>query len=100
MWRESDERARSSDPSTVRPRSLVTRAVTQFALSGIAAVLLLGFTGVYLLRHTARAEAIKGAKQVTALAAHGVAEPNIRPVLAEGNRAAIAQLDRVVKRGL
>jgi signal transduction histidine kinase len=97
MWRESDERARSSDIPAARTRSLVTRAVTQFALSGIAALLLLGFAGVYLLRHTARAEAIKGAKQVTALAAHGVAEPNIRPGLSQGNRAAIASLDRAVR---
>ena len=76
------------------------RGVAQFALSGIAALVLLGFAGVYLLRHTGQAEAIRNAKQVTAVAGHGIVEPNITAGLERGEPAAIARLDRVVRRGV
>ncbi|MDX6485119.1 MAG: two-component system, NarL family, sensor kinase, partial [Gaiellaceae bacterium] len=78
----------------------VTRGVAQFALSGIAALVLLGSVGVYELRHTGQAEAIRNAKQVTAVAARGVAEPNITAGLASGAPSAIARLDRVVHAGI
>jgi two-component system, NarL family, sensor kinase len=76
------------------------RSVAQFALSGIAALVLLGFAGVYLLRHTGETEAIRNAKQVTAVAGHGIVEPNITAGLARGEPAAIARLDRVVHRNV
>lgn len=83
-----------------RFRGDVGRGVAQFALSGILALVLLGFAGVYLLRHTGQAEAIRNAKQVTAVAGHGIVEPNISPGLERGDPAAIARLDRVVHRGV
>ncbi len=76
------------------------RGVAQFALSGIAALVLLGFAGVYLLRHTGQTEAIRNAKQVTAVAGHGIIEPNITAGLARGAPSAIARLDRVVHRNV
>jgi two-component system, NarL family, sensor kinase len=75
----------------------VGRAVAQFAASGLLALILLGGAGVYLLRETGRSEAIRNAKQVTALAARSLVEPNIAPGLASGSPAAIARLDRVVR---
>ena len=56
----------------------------------------LGAAGVYLLFQTGRSEAIRNAKEVTALAAHGVVEPNITQALMRGDPAAIARLDRSV----
>ena len=58
------------------PGGEVGRAVAQFAASGLLALVLLGAAGVYLLRETGRDEAIRNAKQVTALAAHSLVEPN------------------------
>jgi two-component system NarL family sensor kinase len=78
----------------------VARAVAQFALSGLLALVVLGFAGVYLLRHKGQSEAIRNAKQVTAVAGYGIVEPNVTVGLARGERAAIARLDRVVRRGI
>ena len=75
----------------------VGRAVAQFAGSGLLALILLGAAGVYLLRETGRSEAIRNAKQVTALGAHAVVEPNLTPGLLRGEPAAIARLDRTVR---
>ncbi len=74
--------------------------VAQFALSGIAALILLGAAGVYLLRHIGQSEAIRNSKQVAELAGHGIVEPDLTPALLRGDPAAIARLDRVVKHGI
>jgi hypothetical protein len=79
------------------PGGEVGRAVAQFAASGLLALILLGAAGVYLLRETGRGEAIRNAKQVTALAAHSLVEPNLSPGLLRGDPAAIRRLDRVVR---
>src|SRR5689334_4087456 len=74
----------------------IRRAVVQFAVSGLAALILLAAAAVYELRQTGRSEAIRNAKEVTSLAAHGVVEPNLSRGLDRGSPAAIAQLDRAV----
>jgi signal transduction histidine kinase len=79
------------------PGGEVGRAVAQFAASGLLALILLGAAGVYLLRETGRGEAIRNAKQVTALAAHSLVERNVTPGLLRGDPAAVARLDRVVR---
>jgi signal transduction histidine kinase len=79
------------------PGGVVGRAVAQFAASGLLALVLLGAAGVYLLRETGRDEAIRNAKQVTALAAHSIVEPNLTPGLLRADPAAVARLDRVVR---
>jgi signal transduction histidine kinase len=84
-------------PERGRPQASVRRAVAHFALSGIAALLLLGAAGVYLLSTIGRAEAIRNAKQVTQLAGHAVIEPNLGPGLERGDPAAIARLDVAVR---
>lgn len=76
------------------------RVVLQYALSGVAALILLGGAGVYLLRNVGRDEAIRNARQVAELAGRGVVEPALTPALMRGEPAAIAGLDRVVRQGI
>jgi signal transduction histidine kinase len=74
----------------------VTAAVLQFALSGLLAVLVLGFVAVQVLRHTGRGEATRNAKEVTQLAGRSIVEPAITPGVLAGDRRDLARLDRVV----
>ncbi|MFL5968364.1 MAG: sensor histidine kinase [Gaiellaceae bacterium] len=85
---------RTTDASDFR------RVVLQYALSGLAALILLGAAGVYLLRNVGRDEAIRNARQVAVLAGRGVVEPALTPGLLHGDPAEIARLDRVVRRGV
>lgn len=74
----------------------IAAAVLQFAITGTAVVLLLGFVAVELLRHTGTTEAINDAKRVTRLAGPGIVAPNVTPGLVRGDPRAIAAMDRVV----
>jgi signal transduction histidine kinase len=76
------------------------RVVLQYALSGVAALILLGAAGVYLLQHVGRDEAIRNARDDAELAARGVVQPALTPGLLRGDPAEIARLDRVVRRGI
>jgi signal transduction histidine kinase len=73
------------------------RAVIQFSVTGMLAVLLLGVIAVTLLRHTGTTEAIRSSKQLTQLAGDGVVAPYITPALLRRDPAAIARLDAVVR---
>jgi signal transduction histidine kinase len=70
----------------------------RFALTGLLAVLLIGVVGFVLVRHSATASAIRQAKEVTALAGRGIAQPLLTPRLLAGDRAALRRLDRAVHR--
>src|SRR5437763_11881600 len=72
-------------------------AVLQFALSGLAIVVLLGVAGVELLRHAGSAEALRDAKNNTRIAARGVAEPNLTAGVMRGDPAALARFDRIMR---
>jgi two-component system NarL family sensor kinase len=94
-------------PTPRRPRrwrrrgsNSVAAAVVQFAVTGTLALLLLGFVAVTLLRNTGTSEAIRDARQTTRLAGDGVVAPNITPALERGDPAAIAAMDRVVRRAV
>jgi signal transduction histidine kinase len=88
--------AADSPPS--RRRTYGTRtAVLQFALSGLAIVVLLGLAGVELLRHAGNTEALRDAKNNTRIAAVGVAEPNLTPALLRGDPLALARFDRIMR---
>jgi len=76
------------------------RVVLQYALSGLAALILLATAGVYLLRDVGRDEAVGNARKVAELAGRGVVEPALTPGLMRGDTAAIARLDRLVDRVL
>ncbi len=92
-----DAASGSSDPRTGSAQS-VTKAVVQFAATGMAAVALLGFAGVRILQHTGESEAIRDAKHETQLAGDGIVAPILRPGLLAGQPAAIAALDGIVRR--
>jgi signal transduction histidine kinase len=76
----------------------IASAVAQFAVTGLAAVALLGFVAVQVLQRTGRTEAIRDAKRETALAGQGIVQPAITRSLLAGMPAAISQMDRVVHR--
>jgi two-component system, NarL family, sensor kinase len=73
-------------------------AVARYALSGFAALVLLAGAGVYLLEHIGRAEAIRHAKELTALAGLDVAAQDVTPALERGDGAAIGKMDVAVRR--
>ncbi|HJU35919.1 MAG TPA: sensor histidine kinase [Gaiellaceae bacterium] len=81
-----------------RSRTGLGWAVARYALSGFAALVLLGGVGVYLLERIGHSEAIRHAKQLAALAGHGVAEQHLTPALERGDPAAIRDMDGAVRR--
>lgn len=91
-WR----RRRGHDPSRGSAQS-VGKAVVEFAVTGMAAVALLGFASVRILQHTGETEAIRDAKHETQLAGNGIVAPELRAGLLRGEPAAIAAVDRVVR---
>jgi signal transduction histidine kinase len=76
------------------------RVVLQYALSGVLALILLAAAGVYLLHNVGRDEAIRNARENAELAARGVVEPVLTAGVLRGEPAALARLDRVVRRGI
>jgi signal transduction histidine kinase len=73
-------------------------AVARYAFSGFAALVVLAAAGVYLLERIGRSEAIRDAKQVTALAGRGVVERELTPALERGDPAAVSRMDAAVRR--
>ena len=61
-------------------------------------MLVLGFIGVQVLRGTGRAEAVRDAKQVTALAGDGIVAPYLTPRLLNGRSGAERRLAGIVQR--
>jgi two-component system NarL family sensor kinase len=74
----------------------VARAVTQFALSGLLVVVLLGLVGTYVLQGRGRAEAIRNARDQTELAGEAVIAPNLEPGIERGDPVALRRLDEIV----
>jgi hypothetical protein len=75
----------------------VTRAVAQFAVTGTAAVAVLGLVGVQILHRTGRSEAIRDAKHETQLAGLGIVAPQLTDGVLAGRPAAVAPLDSTVR---
>lgn len=88
------------DDRRAAPARDLRRVVLQYALSGLAALILLAGAGVYLLRDVGRDEAVSNARQVAELAGRGVVEPALTPGVLRGDTAAIARLDTLVARVL
>lgn len=84
-------RITSSDSLSVR------RAVAQFALSGFAAVVLLGVAAAVVLRHVAEEEALREARARTVLAGSGIVAPAVNQRVIGGDPQALARLDRIVR---
>jgi signal transduction histidine kinase len=73
-------------------------AIARFAISGLIVLAAVGLGGVELLRSTGREEGLRDARQLTKLLGEGVVAPAITPALLRGDPAAIAQMDRLVRR--
>jgi two-component system NarL family sensor kinase len=71
-------------------------AVAQFALVGLAVLVVVGLGGSAVLRSQGRSEAIREAREVTRFAAEAVVEPAVTPSLLRGDPRAVASMDTVV----
>lgn len=80
-------------PSTASPG----RAVIQFAVAGVAALLLLAVVGVVVSRDAAQAEAVADARRLTSTLAHAVVAPALSPGVLAGDAADLAVLDAAVR---
>src|SRR3954470_5059112 len=97
IWRLMQASGRDRPASSARD---FRRVVLRYAVSGVAALILLGAAGVYLLQHVGRDEAIRNARENAELAGRGVVAPALTPALLRGDPAAVARLARVVRRGI
>ena len=75
----------------------VTRAVVQFGLASLVAVLVIGLAGVEVLKSEGDREAFKDAKQLATLAGRGIVQPLVSDALFTGNATELARVDRVVR---
>ncbi len=71
-------------------------ALAQFALSGIALLIVVGTIGAVALRHVARDEAKRDARTLTASLARGVIQPQMTASVLAGDPAALKHLDGLV----
>lgn len=85
------------DAGTTGLRRRLASPVVQFTLAGVAAVVAVGMVAAYLLDEAGTDEAIRDAKQLTALAGEGIVEPKLQQGLIDGDPDAIAEVDRVVR---
>jgi signal transduction histidine kinase len=75
----------------------LARLFARFALSGLLAMVVIAAAAFVVVRRSATSDAITQAKNVTQLAGRGIAAPVITPAVLNGDPAALAQLDRVVR---
>jgi two-component system, NarL family, sensor kinase len=75
----------------------VLRAVTKFALAGLAALAVFLVGSLLVLRDLGRSEAIRDARQFAVLSGQGIVEPELRDEIVGGDRAAVDAIDVVVQ---
>ncbi len=80
-----------------RPSPSVARAVAQFVLAGLVAMLIFLAGALFVLGQIGRREAIRDARQFAVLAGQGIVEPNVADGVLAGDRDAVGRLDRVVQ---
>jgi signal transduction histidine kinase len=78
-------------------RREIHTAVAQFALAGLAVVVLVGAAGAYLLRDIGTDRALVEAQRATEVAGRGIVEPALSDDLLTGDEEAIARIDDVVQ---
>jgi signal transduction histidine kinase len=71
-------------------------AVIRFALGGVAALAVVGVVTFFVLRDVGTNEALKNAREVTAIVGRGIVEPNLTAGVLRGNPAALTRFDKVV----
>lgn len=75
-------------------------AITRFALGGVAALAIVGVITFLVLRDVGTNEALKNAREVTAIVGRGIIEPNLTAGVVRGDPAALARFDRIVREGV
>jgi signal transduction histidine kinase len=80
-----------------RRDATVVAALTQFAVAGVLAAVVLALAGVAVLRNNGTNEAIKDAKRVTRIVGVGIVQPYVTDGLLRGDPRAIARVDRIVR---
>jgi two-component system NarL family sensor kinase len=73
------------------------RMFARFALSGLAAMIIIGAIGFVIVRQSATSGAIRQAEELTRLAGRGIVQPLITPGVLRGNPVDLARLDRTVR---
>ena len=73
-------------------------AVTKFALAGLVALTLVGVAAFLVMRNIGTSQAIDNAKQVARVLGPGIVQPSLTKGVLKEKPAAIARLDRVVRR--
>jgi two-component system, NarL family, sensor kinase len=97
---KSDRRQRGgggSDGRRRRPDPTLGRLFARFALSGLAAMIIIGAIGFVMVRRSATSSAIRQAKELTQLAGRGIAQPLITPGVLRGVPADLSRVDRAVR---
>ncbi len=82
---------------TSRPGTGERYAVTKFALSGLAALALVGVATFLVMRSIGTDQATDDAKRVGRVVGHGIVEPRVDAGVVAGRPKSIAALDRVVR---
>lgn len=91
---------RSGDAPRHRGSGSVAGAVTKFALSGLAALILVGIGDVVIFRHLSTEEAIADARRFAQIAAEGILQPSLSDGILTGDEASLGRLDLVVRTGI
>ena len=73
------------------------RAVFQFLLAGLVALVAIGIGGVFASRSAGTREAIRVVEDLASVVARAVVEPNLTDALVEGNPDALARFDAIIK---
>jgi two-component system, NarL family, sensor kinase len=92
-----DDRRSLAVADTPAPGPSVARAVAQFIVAGLVAVVVFALAGIFVLRALGHREAIRNARQLTVLAGQGIVEPALDRGVLAGNPRSMARLDRVVQ---
>ena len=71
--------------------------VVSFVVSGIVVTIGVALIGVAVIQRTGRSEAIRDAKELSSFAGEGIVAPVLSDAVLQGQPAAIARLDRVVR---
>jgi two-component system, NarL family, sensor kinase len=80
-----------------RLRQWAGSPVVQFAASGMLVVALVGVAAGVLIARSARAEALRDARELSRVAGEGIVSPALEPGLLRGDEGALRRLDRVVR---
>lgn len=78
-------------------RRRLSNPIAQFALAGLAAVLVVGLVSAILLKRAGTEEAIRTAQKIGTLAGEGIVEPVVEEGLLGGDAEALARVDEVVR---